>query len=384
MIWRTIFQIVPWLAWAVSLIVVVRPLGLARRHAFLAAAALCVAFGKFAVFATVGKDGFTPYLPQYFIWAYGWIYGAAMILTMMSFVVWLLDGVMETFRRNMSVRAKRIRCALLVVFAAAFSLWGIYEGVCVPSVERVEITCPGLPAAFDGYRIVHLSDLHCSTAAKRLRFERIVAKVNALKPDLVAITGDFVDGTVADRGGDLAPLSGLVAKDGVFGCTGNHERYWEWSRWRAALKGMGIVFPEELGVCVIRRGDDMLAVGGLVDAAFRPRINGEPDYGLAAEAFVGTPPGAFRILLHHRPYTERIDSEGGDVRLQLSGHTHGGAMPGFRTFVELTNEGKSRGLYEFAPGRTLHLSAGTGQWAGFPLRFFNPAKISELVLRRPR
>ena len=376
MIWRIAFQLIPWLVWVLSLLVVVRPLRLGRRGAIAASAALWIAFGKFAFFAIVGGDGFTPDLPQYVIWAYGWIYGAAMLLTAAAFVVRIIDGVALIFRRSVPLRAKRIRCVALAVFAAAFSVWGIYEGVCVPSVKHVETVCPGLPAAFDGYRIVHLSDLHCSTAARRARFERIVARVNELKPDLVAITGDFVDGTVADRGGDLAPLADLVAKDGVFGCSGNHEKYWEWNRWSVALKGMGIVFPEDSGVSVIGRGDDMLVIGGLVDPAF-----GVHD--CAADAFVGAPSGAFRILLFHRPFTESIDSAGGDVRLQLSGHTHGGAMPILRTLVEYTNEGKSRGLYEFAPGRQLYLSPGTGQWAGFPLRFFNPAEITELTLRRP-
>jgi len=373
-IWKTIFQIVPALAWLVSILVVVSPLGLSRRRALFATSALGLAFGKFAFFAAVGGNSFTPNLPQYVIWAYGWIYGAAMLLTMLSFFALLFDGAAQALRHPVSLRAKRIRCAVMALFAAAFSLWGIYEGVRVPAVNRVEIACPGLPAAFDGYRIVHLSDLHCSTAARRGRFESIVERVNALKPDLVAITGDFVDGTVAGRGGDLAPLAGLVAKDGVLGCTGNHERYWEWNRWSVALKGMGIVFPEESGVYLIGRGSDILAVGGLADWAFR-------GYSNAVEAFDGAPEGAFRILLFHRPYTQAIASAAGDVRLQLSGHTHGGAMPILRTLVEYTNEGKSHGLYEFAPGRFLHLSSGTGQWAGFPLRFFVPAEISELVLR---
>ena len=70
-----------------------------------------------------------------------------------------------------------------------------------------------------------------------------------------------------------------------------------------------------------------------------------------------------------------------DVRLQLSGHTHGGAVPLLRLLVSYVNEGYVRGLYEFAPGRFLHVSPGTGQWAGFPLRLFNPAEITEIVLR---
>jgi len=381
-IWKTAFQVIPALAWAVSLLVVVRPLGLSRRRALLASAALGIAFAKFTFFAVVGRDSFTPNLPQHLIWAYGWLYGAAMLLTVASFAFWLLDGAAGAVGFRVPLLAKRIRCAALAALAAALSLWGIYEGVRVPAVRRIELACPGLPASFDGYRIVHLSDLHCSTAARRARFESIVAKVNALKPDLVAITGDFVDGTVANRRADLAPLADIVAKDGVFGCTGNHERYWEWSRWRAALKEMGIVFPEESGVGIIGRGRDTLAVGGLVDPAFRrKRRNSKPNYGSAAGAFAGAPDGAFRILLFHRPLTDAVDSAGADVRLQLSGHTHGGAMPILRTLVEYKHEGRSGGLYEFAPGRYLNLSCGTGQWAGFPLRLFVPAEITELVLR---
>lgn len=379
--WRAIFQVVPVLAWVLSLVVVVRPLRLSRGLAAAAAAALGVAFAKFTFFGVVGHDSFTPNLPQRFIWAYGWIYGTAMLLTAASFATWLFDGVADALRRPVSLRAKRVRCAALAVLAAATALWGIYEGVRVPAVRRVELACPGLPASFDGYRIVHLSDLHCSTAALRPRFESIVAAVNALKPDLVAITGDFVDGTVASRRDDLAPLAGLVAKDGVFGCTGNHEAYWEWGRWYAALRDMGIVFPEKTGAVAIRRGGDALVVGALADPAIRTRLMGLSEWEFATNAFAGAPDGAFRILLFHRPVTDAVESAAADVRLQLSGHTHGGAMPLLRTLVELQNEGRSGGLYEFAPGRSLYLSRGTGQWAGFPIRLFVPAEITEIVLR---
>ncbi len=379
--WQAIFQIIPIMAWAVSVLVVVRPLRLQRTHALFAIAALGVAFGKFAFFALVGGNGFTPDLPQEVIWAYGWLYGSAMLLTMFAFIAALFDVVVGLARHPVAVRTKRVRAVVLAAVAVLVAMWGLWEGVCIPAVRHVEIACPGLPPSFDGYRIVHLSDLHCSTAARRTRFENIVARVNSLKPDLVAITGDFVDGTVAERGEDLAPLADLRAKDGVVGCTGNHEAYWEWSRWRVALEGWNVLFPESSGVHVVRRGDDALAIGGLVDPAFG--LIGT-DRGFAMSAFNGAPKGAFRMLLFHRPLTELIDSMGGDVRLQLSGHTHGGAMLVLRTLVERKNEGRSRGLYEFAPGRYLYLSPGTGQWAGFPLRLFTPAEISELILRAPQ
>ena len=259
----------------------------------------------------------------------------------------------------------------------------MYDGVRIPSVKRLKVTCAGLPERFAGYRIVHLSDLHCSSAARRGRFERIVQRVNALNPDLVAITGDFVDGTVADRKYDLAPLADIRAKDGVVACTGNHEAYWEWNLWRNEFAKWRIAFPEETGVRVIDKNGERLAIGGMQDPAFE-RLHGLDCFSPSAEkAFEGAPEGAFRIFLFHRPLTDMTGAEAANVRLQLSGHTHGGAMPGISMLVARKNEGRTRGLYEFGEGSKLHLSPGTGQWAGFPIRLFNPTEITEITLLPP-
>ena len=99
-------------------------------------------------------------------------------------------------------------------------------------------------------------------------------------------------------------------------------------------------------------------------------------------AFAGVPADAFRVLLCHRPFTAATGAAEAGVSLQLSGHTHGGAMPLLSLLVAQFNEGHVRGLFEFAPGRFLHVSPGTGQWAGFPLRILNPAEITVIVLRR--
>ena len=376
--WKIVFQAIPVIAWCVSVLVVVMPLKLKRRAAIIVAFVLAAAFGKFAFFAVVGGDGFNPNLPQIVVWFCGWAYATAMMLTVFAFAAVLADGAMRICRHPVRPCVKRVRIVLLAAFAALVSLWGMYEGVCVPSVKRVEIRCKDLPPAFDGYRIVHLSDLHCSTAARRGRFEKIVGRVNALDADLVAITGDFVDGRVSERSDDLAPLAGLRAKDGVVACTGNHEAYWGWNEWRTQFHEWGIVFPEETGARAICRGDDMIVVGGLADPVFmRWSVGAHKN---ADAAFAGAPSGTFRILLHHRPCAAAIKSEAADVRLQLSGHTHGGAMPGISRLVARANEGRTRGLYEFASGRFLYLSPGTGQWAGFPLRLFNPAEITEIIL----
>ena len=379
MLWKFIFQVVPIVAWCCALTFGVRPLKL-RRMAFWAfAAALAACFGKFAFFALAGGDAFVPDLPPGVIWTYGGAYGAAMFFAAFAFAARLLDVPFALARRPVSVRTKRIRAVALALLSVGVATWGMYEGVRLPDVKRVEIAWDELPPAFDGYRIVHLSDLHCSTAARRGRIERIVARVNALDADLVAITGDFVDGRVADRGHDLAPLADLKARDGVVGCTGNHEAYWEWQAWWDRFHRWKVAMLSEGAPRVIRRGDDALAVGGLTDPAFWG--NRAPPCP-ARDAFADTSDNTFRILLFHRPYTSEIGSAAADVRLQLSGHTHGGAFPVIHWLVARANEGHVRGLYEFAPGRYLYNSPGTGQWAGFPIRLFNPAEITEIMLRR--
>lgn len=377
MLWKLSFQVIPLVALAAAAAFGLNPLRLPRRAWWIVVAALALAFSKFAVFALVGGDAFTPDLPAPVIWLLGWLYGAAMIFTVFAGIAWAADLVPLALRRPVSVAFRRRRAAVLAAAAVAISFYGVFEGVRTPPVRRIEVAWSELPAAFDGYRIVHLSDLHCSSAARRPRFEAIAARVNALEPDLVAITGDFVDGRPADRFGDLAPIGGLRARDGVVGCTGNHELYWNWDQWRGRLEGLGIVFPEETGAKEIRRGEDVIAVGGIPDRSFCWFAE---DWN-AANAFAGVPEGAFRVLLCHRPFTAETAAEAADVRLQLSGHTHGGAMPFLGWLVAKFNEGRLRGLHEFAPGRWLHVSPGTGQWAGFPLRILNPAEITEITLR---
>ena len=381
MMWRIVFQVFPLVVWCVAIWVIVKPMKFTRRTSLILSFVILAALSKFAFYAIVGGNGFNPDLPAGLIWFYGWIYAAAILLTGFVFVCTIGEGVLRLCRHPVRLRTKRIRTVLLAVAAAAVSLWGVYEGVCIPSVHRVEIFYHDLPPAFDGYRIVHLSDLHCSTAARRGRFERIVERVNALEPDLIAITGDFVDGTPGERRNDLEPIAKLKAKDGVWGCTGNHEAYWNWYGWADLFRTWDVRILSETihrPNTVIRRGDAALALGGLTDPAF---FRGRRYFPPASLAFRKAPPGAFRILLFHRPSTEEIGSAAADVRLQLSGHTHDGAVPILRQLVSLVNEGHVRGLYEFAPDRFLHVSPGTGQWAGFPLRLFNPAEITEIVLR---
>lgn len=374
-----LFQILPVLVWGFLFFALVRPLKLRPAGETACGLALLAASQKFVVYRLLGSDVFNPDLPAWAIQLSGWLYAATMMLFWATLALGTLGLLLRPFRKApaaLPLRRRRQGAAALAAGALALAAAGMWEGARVPDVRAVDLPCPGLPAAFEGYRLVHLSDLHVSPATRAAHVRAIAARANALKPDLVCVTGDFVDGTPAARLPDLAPLAGLRAADGVLACTGNHEYYSGFGGWKPAFAKLGITFLENTRRDIARRGS-VLAVAGVNDPAGAPYGFPPPD---AQAAFAGAPAGAYRILLTHRPTGTAAHAALG-VRLQLSGHTHGGAIWGLHFLVaRIGNEGHVGGLYR-EHGLTLHVSPGTGQWAGFPLRLGRPAEITLLRLR---
>ena len=322
-----------------------------------------LAAAKFTGFRLLGGDDFNPELPFPLIVAWGWMESVVWVGFPVGVAAALFAWVVKPFRP--------LAFPTALTLSLLLATYGMWEGVRVPPVVEKEVVITGLPAEFDGYRIAHLSDLHCSSAARRGKIAAVVARTNAAKPDLVAITGDFVDGLPAERADDLAPLAELRAVDGVVASTGNHEGYYRIDAWMPYYRRWGVnVLRDEW--TAVRRGMGQLVIAGEDD----PAVSGEA-VGIRR---LDAPAGACRILLRHRPVGCASAERDFGVRLQLSGHTHGGAMPLIARFVKLWNENHVRGLYRIGK-LVLHVSPGTGQWAGFPLRFFNPPEISVLVLR---
>ena len=205
-----------------------------------------------------------------------------------------------------------------------------------------------------------------------------MARANAAQADLIAITGDIADGDPEKLWRDAEPLKDLRAKDGVYCVTGNHEYYGPWEKWSVCFSLWGMRFLSN--ECVFPR--EGLALGGVND--IRAWMCGAdcPD---VAAAFAAATNGEFRVLLEHLPGNVLTNVREGDVRLQLSGHTHGGIMPGLSWLVKMHNGGYVRGVYR-APGRSgdryLYVAPGAGQWAGFPVRFFNSSELSLVILRK--
>lgn len=311
--------------------------------------------------------------------AVGWAFGSFLLLALLLLARDVLGGVLwlgarGPGRRLLDSRAVSMGLGVLALLLGAYGSW---QGLKIPEVRRVDITVPGLPAAFEGYRIAQLSDLHATPLLNAEWQRAVVQKTNALRADLIAITGDLQDGAPAERAADVAPFAQLHASDGVLAVPGNHEYYVDYPGWMAAFKAMGLPVLENQHVVITRQGA-RLVVAGLTDPQARAFGQAPPDL---AAALQGAPEGVPVLLLTHRPGAAPEHAAAG-VGLQLSGHTHGGQIWGVKLLTKWANHGFLAGLYQV--GRMpLYVSRGTGLWHGLVLRLGTPSEITEVVLHAP-
>lgn len=256
------------------------------------------------------------------------------------------------------------------LLALAVTLVGFVNARRLARVVRVEVPIAGLPAPLHGYSIAQISDIHVGPTIKRAYLNAIVNKVNSLKADAIAITGDLVDGSVQRLALHTEPLRRLAAPDGTFFVTGNHEYYSGAEQWVAELRRLGLrVLMNEH---VIRKRDDAaIMIAGVTDFSaqhFNPAHKSDPQ-----QAAAGAPADvAVKVLLAHQPRTAPAAADAG-FDLQLSGHTHGGQFFPWNLFVPLQQPfvaglNRVRSLW-------VYTSRGTGYW-GPPKRFGAPSEIT--------
>ena len=259
------------------------------------------------------------------------------------------------------------------VIALLVTAWGFVNARRTARVVKVDVSVAGLPAALDGFRIAQVSDVHVGPTIKREYVEAIVATVNRLDADLVAVTGDLVDGSVTQLADHVAPLAGLRSKEGTFFVTGNHEYYSGAAPWVRELRRIGLVVLMNEHV-VLRRGDASLVVAGVTDFGAGHFDRAEASDPRAALA--GSPPAAFKLLLAHQPRSADA-AEAAGFDLQLSGHTHGGQFWPWNHFVRL-QQPFTAGLHRWRR-LWVYTSRGTGYW-GPPKRFGAPSEVTLLRL----
>ncbi len=267
-----------------------------------------------------------------------------------------------------------VSAAALPLLAALLTLWGLVNARRTAQVVRVDVPIAALPAALHGFSIAQISDVHIGPTIKRGYLQAIVERINALQADMVAVTGDLVDGSVKELAHHVAPLAGLSSRHGTFFVTGNHEYYSGAHAWVDELRRLGlrVLLNEHV---LLRHGDASLALAGVADYSahhFDESHRSDPHAAMA-----GVPDEALvRVLLAHQPRSAAAASRAG-FHLQISGHTHGGQFLPWNFFVRL-QQPFTAGLNRWQD-LWVYTSRGTGYW-GPPKRLGAPSEITHLRL----
>ena len=351
------------------------PFGLAGMVA--TAMLLCVSLGvlPFAEYARRHKrDPCADHLAGAGFLAMGFS-SSLLILTMLRDVIllaafaasgWLIEA-------TWLVELKRWSAAAVPVAAVLITCVGFVNARRRAGIRRVDVPIAGLPLALHGFSIAQITDIHVGATIKRNYVSRIVDAVNELKVDMVAVTGDIVDGSVARLSGHTEPLGRLSALHGVFFVTGNHEYYSGAHDWVAEMRRLGLAVLINEHVVRVHRGESIV-IAGVTDFnahQFDPRHRSDP-----AAAIAGAPQQAVKVLLAHQPRSAYAAAQAG-YDLQLSGHTHGGQFFPWSLVIKMI-EPFSTGLYQLG-ALSLYVSRGTGYW-GPPKRFGAPSEITHLRL----
>ncbi len=324
------------------------------------------------------------------------------LVTLVRDIVWLvlwLAGFLYPIQGPIAYLRDFFRPGILCGMALFLAGYGTWQAVRVPEVHEVRMRVPGLSSELNGFRIAQLSDLHIGPLVGKDWVSEVVEKTNALRPDLIAITGDVIDGYPVNVRPDVAPLAKLAAPCGVYLVLGNHEYYSGVEAWLRVF--------EELGLRVLlndwesvridgAKEETALVAAGITDmAAFRLKEESLSRNLPSQTDSAFSLPDPERILkdirkhcsgetmplilmLAHSPKLAMRSAQAG-AAVQLSGHTHGGQVAGFSPLVAHLNAGFVRGVY-MVEGMPLYVSPGAGLWAGLPLRLGVPPEIALIIL----
>jgi hypothetical protein len=282
---------------------------------------------------------------------------------------WLPHSILGPERRPQVFQELRLG---LVGASGLMALLGWIEVFRGPRIREVRVPILDLAKPLHDLKIVQISDLHIGPTIRKDYVTKVVTRVNQMEPDLIAITGDLVDGTADAIAHHLAPLEALRSRLGVFYVTGNHEYYWGAEGLVAKVRDLGLQPLLNENRIVEVEGAKLL-IGGVTDASaglFVKAHEAEP-----AKAAHNEQASHLKILLAHRP-SACVEAEPLGFDLQLSGHTHAGQFFPFSLLARWFHL-YYRGLNRH--GRMwVYVNAGTGYWG--PANRFGVA--SEITLLR--
>lgn len=267
-------------------------------------------------------------------------------------------------RRLFVARAVGGAAAVAGLGTVGYGTYGVLRG---PRVKRVTIPLTRLPRSAHGFRIAVVSDIHLGPILGRAHTQRIVDTINGTQPDLIAVVGDLVDGSVADLGPAAEPLARLQSRHGAFFVTGNHEYYSGAAQWVDHVRELGLHPLENARVEI-----DGFDLAGVNDIGGESEGQG-PDFD---RALGDRDRSRAAVLMAHQPVViDEAVAHG--VDLQLSGHTHGGQLWPGNYIAELANPTVA-GLDRYGDTQ-LYVTRGAGAW-GPPVRVGAPSDVTVVEL----
>jgi uncharacterized protein len=299
-------------------------------------------------------------------------FSSLFVLTLLRDFILLGARLILSVQQAAALAAPSALCTLLLT--VFITLAGLVIARRRPKVVDVEIPVTGLPEGLHGFSIAQISDVHVGPTIKHQFVEGIVTRVNELKADLIAVTGDLVDGSVKELSRHTAPLAGLRALHGAYFVTGNHEYYSGERAWTAEIRRLGLRVLKNEHV-VLEHNGASLVLAGVTDLSahhFDPAQHSDPEAAMrGAPAHAGA-----KILLAHQPNSATA-AAGAGFDVQISGHTHGGQFWPWNLFVRFFQP-FTGGLYRLK-NLWVYVSRGTGYW-GPPNRFGVPSEITHIRL----
>ena len=302
-----------------------------------------------------------------------------LVRDLLGFVLWLgikITGLIgteksvDTGRRAFMLNITNIG---IIGLAGLGTIGGLINVIRKPKVVSVRIPFINLQEELGSLKIVQISDLHIGSTIKRAFIVKVVAQVNALKPDLVFFTGDVADGSVEYLQHDAEPLKNIIAPFGKYFVTGNHEYYSGVKPWTAEMGRLGYEVLTNCNKLISYKNIRLLLIGIPDPEAVRFDPQNSPNI---ATALTNAPEHDFSILLAHQPTAIKAAAQH-NIDLQLSGHTHGGQYVPWNYVVDLVQP-YTAGLHKHGP-TWIYVNRGTGFW-GPPIRIGVPSEITTIKL----
>ena len=280
----------------------------------------------------------------------------------------IVDNSKRTFiKKSLSIGA--------IGISSSGTIYGFYSSRKGPTVIEQDIFIKNLPASYENFTIAQISDMHVGPTIKKKYVEVVQKKVENINPNLIAVTGDLVDGSVKHLSKELEPFKDMIAEYGTFFVTGNHEYYSGVDTWLEETDRLGMINLINENK-VLSKGGENIAIVGITD--FRAHQIKSEHRSNPKKAINNLDAGMTKIMLAHQPNSIYSVHDAG-VDLQLSGHTHGGQFWPFHYPTKLANAYLA-GHYNHH-GTQIYVNRGTGYW-GPPLRLGVPAEITVIRLKK--